>query len=184
MEQSHALPDTYSLTQCLKSTFIPTMITPVKIPLAFENMEEATIGAWQVREGDMVAEGGALCELITEKTTFDLPSPVAGTLRRIVLPAKSVAAVGEIICLIGDAHEALPDLESLQDASAAPNPQSTFAAAPDKSTFTPAKNTRLRATPAARRAAREAGIHLEDVAAAFPGKVVSEEDVKRFKGSV
>jgi len=157
------------------------MITPVKIPLAFENMEEATIGAWLAQEGAAVEEGSALCELITEKTTFDLASPAAGTLRRIVLPAKSVAAVGEIICLIGDLHDELPEIATLQDKPATVERKSTFIAAPDKTPLPLPKNTRLRATPAARRAAREAGIRLEDVAVAFPGKVLSEEDVKRFK---
>jgi len=40
----------------------------------------------------------------------------------------------------------------------------------------------LRATPAARRAAKDAGVELEAVAANFPGKVLSEDDVKQFAG--
>lgn len=155
------------------------MITQIQIPLAFENMEEATIGGWLVETGQRIQKGQPLCELITEKTTFEMPSPAEGILRLIVLPAKSVAAVGEVICFIGAPEDELPDLEA------------------DKSTFTPAAPTpsylrqresenkstsaRIRATPAARRAARERGINIEDVAAAFPGKVLIEDDVNNFK---
>jgi pyruvate dehydrogenase E2 component (dihydrolipoamide acetyltransferase) len=46
----------------------------------------------------------------------------------------------------------------------------------------PSAGSRVRATPAARRAARDKGINLEDVAAKFPGKVLSEEDVANFAG--
>nr|AUN36267.1 hypothetical protein [uncultured bacterium] len=42
-------------------------MTRIKIPQAFENMEEATIGKWLKSEGDAIENGDALCELITEK---------------------------------------------------------------------------------------------------------------------
>ena len=156
------------------------MITKIQIPLAFENMEEATIGAWLLEVGQQINKDQPLCELITEKTTFDFPSPVEGELRLIVLPAKSVAAVGEIICLIGDAEDELPDLETDKSSSAQTSDKSTFNPSASKSTSAP-RSDRIRATPAARRAARERGIALEEIAAAFPGKVLTEDDVNNFK---
>lgn len=158
------------------------MITQIQIPLAFENMEEATIGAWLVDAGQTVREGEALCELITEKTTFDLPSPVEGVLRQIILPAKSVAAVGEIIALIGAPDDPLPELHKGKDTSRAAAEKSAPSAPPIKSALATANNTRIRATPAARRTAREHGIRIEDVAAAFPDKVLIEDDVKKLAG--
>ena len=156
------------------------MITLIKIPLAFENMEEATIGEWQVKVGETVHKGQPLCALITEKTTFDLPSPVDGILRLIVLPVKSVAAVGEVICLIGELDDELPDIATLANSSAvAPEDTKTGIPVP-KSTF-PRRKDRIRATPAARRAARESGVSLEEIAAAFPDKVLLEDDVRNFK---
>lgn len=156
------------------------MITQIQVPLAFENMEEATIGEWLVEVGQQVSKDQSLCEMITEKTTFEFPSPVEGTMRLIVLPTKSIAAVGEIICLIGTPEDELPNLEAIKTT---PSPTST------KSTFnnnatnsTSAKKTdRIRATPAARRAARERGIALEKIAAAFPDKVLTEDDVRNFE---
>ncbi len=165
------------------------MITRIRIPQAFENMEEATIGRWLKREGDLLRNGEPLCELITEKTTFDLPVEHLSQpeyLRRIVAPEKSIVPVGYIIALAGgDVEAALPDVEAenqtlVQRKAAAT--QETFTAEltatvapPTRSA--PAPGTRLRATPAARRVAKERGIDLEELAQKLGGKVITEEDV-------
>ncbi|MEO6907872.1 MAG: biotin/lipoyl-containing protein, partial [Abditibacteriaceae bacterium] len=101
------------------------MITHIRVPLAFENMEEATIGEWLVEVGQQVSKDQSLCEMITEKTTFEFPSPVEGVVRLIVLPTKSVAAVGEIICLIGAPEDELPDLEVVKNISVSTSTKST-----------------------------------------------------------
>jgi pyruvate/2-oxoglutarate dehydrogenase complex dihydrolipoamide acyltransferase (E2) component len=156
------------------------MITQIQIPLAFENMEEATIGEWLVEEGQQVNKEQPLCELITEKTTFEFSSPVEGVVRLIALPAKSVAAVGEIICLIGEPQDELPDLETVKSASEQASGKSTFERSIVKSTLAK-RNDRIRATPAARRAAREHGLSLDEIAAVFPDKVLIEDDVNNFR---
>jgi len=167
------------------------MITRIVIPQAFENMEEATIGAWLKAEGDEVRPGDSLCELITEKTTFELPAEGEGVLRRIVAAEKSIVPVGFIIGLLGDATEELPDADvenaALQapQAEAGSTPAETFSVPalrldPPSRAPEAGPGSRIRATPAARRAARERGVALEDVAAAYPGKVVGEEDVIKF----
>jgi len=171
------------------------MISRITIPQAFENMEEATIGAWIKGEGDSVAIGEGLCELITEKTTFDLPAETAGTLRRIVAAEKSIVPVGYIIGLIGADDDEVPDVtaenaaikerrQTAADASADTTPALSVPtlnvlAAPASAPT--AGGSRVRATPAARRAARDRGIAIEDVAAALPGKVLSEDDVNSFR---
>jgi pyruvate dehydrogenase E2 component (dihydrolipoamide acetyltransferase) len=183
------------------------MIIKVLIPQAFENMEEATIGQWLKAEGEPVRVNDALCELITEKTTFDLPAEDVPQdargggvlLRRIVAAEKSIVPVGYCIALLGEANDELPDVES-ENAAVVANRQSASAAvgkstpglqvpslqvpsvqtAEGASTPAPA-GSRIRATPAARRAARERGVAIEDVAAAFPGKVLTEDDVANFQ---
>jgi pyruvate dehydrogenase E2 component (dihydrolipoamide acetyltransferase) len=173
------------------------MISYIVVPQYFENMEEATIGAWLKKEGESVAVGEPLCELITEKTTFELESEAEGILRRILAPEKSVVPVGFTLALLGDETEPLPDIEAENTAlkqleKAASAPAGSEAALNVPSLSVPSLNlpssaapavgagSRVRATPAARRAARDKGIAIEDVAAAHPGKVISEEDVKQF----
>jgi pyruvate dehydrogenase E2 component (dihydrolipoamide acetyltransferase) len=167
------------------------MIIKVLVPQAFENMEEATIGAWLKAEGDLVHEGDALCELITEKTTFELPAegmPASGVLlRRIMASEKSIVPVGVCIALLGSDGEELPDVEAenarvlarRQAESTTPSTPALQVPVADATAVGPS-TSRLRATPAARRAARERGLALEDVAVAYPGKVLTEDDVANF----
>ncbi|HEX9997774.1 MAG TPA: biotin/lipoyl-containing protein [Abditibacterium sp.] len=163
----------------------------VALPQLFENMEEATIGAWLVSEGSKVEIGTPLCELITEKTTLELPAECAGTLRKIVAPAKAIIPAGYILALIGDENEEIPDVSAENAAISAQKAPSAEIEAPSLSvpslsvppiSTTPTENSgaRIRATPAARRAAKDLGISIEDVAAKFPGKVIGEDDVKAF----
>jgi len=169
------------------------MITRIVVPQLFENMEEATIGAWLKKEGAVVARGDALCELITEKSTFELEAEADGVLRRIVAGEKSIVPVQFIIGLIGAADDELPAVEAENQQLAAQRqpagepavelrvppaiPSAPVPAAP----VPPASGQRVRATPAARRLAKELDVQLEDVAAAHPGKVLSEDDVRSFK---
>ena len=163
----------------------------ITIPQAFENMEEATIGAWRKSEGDRIEIDDALCELITEKTTFDLPAEISGTLLKIVAPEKSIVPVGFVIALCGESDEDFADAledaqranENLQRGASQKSPETAPALkVPGKvaATNAAAAGSRIRATPAARRAARELGVALEDVAAKLSGKVLSEDDVRAF----
>lgn len=167
------------------------MITYVTVPQYFENMEEATIGAWLKKEGETVSHGDALCELITEKTTFELEAEGEGVLRLILAPEKSIVPVGFTLAFIGNENEVLPDIEAENLAlkelkNDIADTSETTLKVPSLSTPAPATTpptsagSRVRATPAARRAARDKGLNLEDIAAKFPGKVLSEEDVNQF----
>jgi len=171
------------------------MITRIKIPQAFENMEEATIGKWLKNEDDAIQNGDALCELITEKTTFDLPAedlPAAGVLRRLVIAEKSIVPVGTIIALVGDLMDELPDvafenaalLEKRQASESTPVAMPDISITPRTVGSTPAAGSRVRATPAARRVAKERGLSLEEIAAALPAKVLTEEDVLGFNAAL
>jgi pyruvate/2-oxoglutarate dehydrogenase complex dihydrolipoamide acyltransferase (E2) component len=162
------------------------MITRIRIPQAFENMEEATIGKWLCSEGDPLQNGDALCELITEKTTFDLPVehlPAPGVLRQIIAPEKSIVPVGFIIALVGNEDDELPGVAAenaalLEKNQAAQTISPVIAPPPaTRAGSTPGAGTRLRATPAARRAAKEHGVSLEELSQKLSGKVLTEEDV-------
>lgn len=164
------------------------MASKVVIEKVFENMEEATIGKWLKREGDYVSEGEPLVEIITEKVTFEMESPSSGILRRIVASEKSTIPVGYIIAVIGDLDEPLPDVDEENERllrqwrgervaiKSAAQTQTT----PVKVSSPAQSKQRVRATPAARRLAREHGIAIEDVAEAIGVEVISEADVHRY----
>lgn len=60
---------------------------------------EAAISAWLYRDGDRVATGAIIAELMVEKSTFELTAPATGTLR-ILVAAEEPVAKGQIVARI------------------------------------------------------------------------------------
>jgi 2-oxoglutarate dehydrogenase E2 component (dihydrolipoamide succinyltransferase) len=71
----------------------------VKIPSVGESITEVTIAAWNKQDGDTVKMDETLCELESDKATFELPAEAAGTLR-IVAEAGETLAIGATIARI------------------------------------------------------------------------------------
>src|SRR5438067_4150726 len=94
------------------------MPTPIKMPRLGESVAEGTIGSWLKQEGEMVEKDEALAEVITDKITAELPSPVAGRLTKILVKADEPVAVGTDIALI----EESADVSAAPPAQAAPAP--------------------------------------------------------------
>ena len=156
------------------------MITKVKLPKLSANIEEATITEWFKREGDPVRKGEALLEITTDKAAVEFEAPRGGTLRKILAREKSVVPAGYVLALIGNPDDALPDVAKSNAAILA---RLRETAAP---TRRPAKDKRrrkggsIRATPAARRLAREHDVDLEEVKASIKATVVTEESIEAF----
>ncbi len=56
------------------------MATPIEMPKLGNTVEDCLLARWNKRAGETVAEGELVAEIETDKATFDLTSPVAGTL--------------------------------------------------------------------------------------------------------
>jgi len=76
-------------------------MTEVKLPPLAEGVNKATVSYWHRNIGDNVKEGEDLVELVTDKATFNLPSPGSGTLRDIFIKEGEEAAVGKVLAMIG-----------------------------------------------------------------------------------
>jgi len=151
-----------------------------------ENLDEATVNRWLVAEGDRVSPGDSLCEIITDKATFEYEVERGGIVKAIYCPARSTVPVGYVIAFIGDPDEEPPD--DIEERNAALVREHRERARLDleldvrPATGAPARSgARVRATPAARRLAREHNVSVEQVAAALGLEgVVGEEDVRRY----
>lgn len=153
-----------------------------------ENLEEVTLNKWLVQEGDTLAEGDSLCEMITDKMTFEYEVEQAGVLRKAYCPEKSVLPIGYAFAFVGDPSEPLP--EGVEENNARLLAEHTRKAALELTLDLPAgasrrqqtaPDRRVRATPAARRVARERGVSVEDVAAwRATGEPVTEADVEAY----
>jgi len=96
-------------------------------------MEQGVIANWLVKEGDLVEEGTAICEVETDKATMEYEIDTAGTILKIVKNAGEGASVGETIAIIGAAGE---DFSALLADSQGSGPQANqVASSSDSSNY-------------------------------------------------
>jgi len=154
--------------------------TEVKLPRLGQGMESGTIVKWLKSEGDQVEKGEPLYELDTDKVTQEVEADASGVLLKIAVPEGEVE-VGRTIGVIGEQGETVE--VSAEPAAPAPEPQRAERAAPPEPAATPIRessgNGRIKASPLARRIARERGIELSAVAGTGPEGRVVAEDVER-----
>ncbi len=75
-------------------------MTDVKLPSLAEGVDKATVTYCYKGVGDVVKEGEDLIELVTDKATFNLPSPVTGVIKQLFVCEGDEARVGSIIAKI------------------------------------------------------------------------------------
>jgi len=76
-------------------------MTDVKLPSLAEGVAKANVSYWHKNTGDAVKEGEDLVELVTDKATFNMPSPVSGILKEVLANEGDEVKVGAIIARIG-----------------------------------------------------------------------------------
>jgi pyruvate dehydrogenase E2 component (dihydrolipoamide acetyltransferase) len=153
----------------------------VKLPRLGQGMEAGTVNKWLKSEGDTVAKGEPLFEVDTDKVTQEVESDFAGVLLRIVLP-EGEAPVGQTIAYIGEAGEEVkvetpPKAEAPEPDSAKPN--QIRESAPEPAPAPSGNGGRIKASPLARRIARERGIDLRSLRGTGPEGRIVAEDVER-----
>jgi pyruvate dehydrogenase E2 component (dihydrolipoamide acetyltransferase) len=158
------------------------MAVEVILPRVDMDMATGKISKWHAKDGDKVAKGAALFEIETDKAAMEIDAPADGILRNIVVGEGGTAAVGSAVAYI------YADGEAVSSAPAAAAPVKAEAPAPASSapaavaaTPAPAMNGEApRATPLARRLAREAGVAITAVQGSGPRGRVVAADVRRM----
>jgi 2-oxoglutarate dehydrogenase E2 component (dihydrolipoamide succinyltransferase) len=163
----------------------------IKVPPLGESIVEATVSRWVKKKGEAVASGDTIVELETDKITVEVPAPRAGVI------ASTSAAEGDVVKVdqvLGELDEtaaaattaapapspAAPSAPApAAPAPAAPAPAAPVAAPPAAAPQPPAASSAAepKSSPAARRAAADAGISVADVTGTGRGGVVSKPDV-------
>jgi 2-oxoglutarate dehydrogenase E2 component (dihydrolipoamide succinyltransferase) len=77
------------------------MSKEIKVPAVGESITEVTIGQWFKKDGEEVQMDEVLCELESDKATFELPAEAAGVLR-IKAQEGDVLEIGAVICEIDE----------------------------------------------------------------------------------
>ncbi|SFB67398.1 branched-chain alpha-keto acid dehydrogenase E2 component [Polaromonas sp. OV174] len=157
----------------------------IKMPDLGEGIAEVELVAWRVRPGDAVIEDQVLADVMTDKATVEIPSPVAGQVLALGGEVGQVLAVGaELIRLevAGSVGELPTSVSSVPQAAApamtpamqaAPAPAASRVAAPAP----PASREKPIASPALRRRAWELGVDLQQVAASGAAGRIMQADL-------
>ncbi|MFH1189417.1 MAG: lipoyl domain-containing protein [Candidatus Omnitrophota bacterium] len=73
----------------------------VKMPSLAEGVDKATVTYLHKSVGDNVKEGEDLIELVTDKATFNMPSPASGVLKEVLVGEGDEVKVGQVVARIG-----------------------------------------------------------------------------------
>ncbi len=165
------------------------MAAELKVPTLGMDMEEATILRWMVEEGAAVEKGDPVLEIETDKTSFEIEANSDGEIRNLRGEEGETLPVGAVLAYIAAPGEEIPQREEPQETTesgyAGKNRQSETVIEKEMKGSggvpgSPGSNgnrRRLRASPAARRAADERGLDLEDIAGSGPQGRIYLSDV-------
>ncbi len=158
------------------------MATDVKLPRLGQGMESGTIVKWLKAEGDTVEKGEPLYEVDTEKATQEVEAEASGVLLRIAVQGGEVP-VGETLAFIGERGEtsASSDVPSelAREQAAAPEPVEDDTPLRAGVNGAGESTGRIKASPLARRMARERGVDLANLTGTGPEGRIVAEDVER-----
>lgn len=166
------------------------MATNIVMPQMGYDMREGTVVKWYKGEGEEVARGEVIADIETDKATVEFEAYTSGVLRRIIADEGVSIPVGELIAVIAGADEVLDEIptSSSDDPGDAVTPVATTSQKPNDIGETtapvPPQDTRLRASPIARRLAQEKNIDLAVVTGTGPGGRITEQDVLEFVSPV
>lgn len=168
-------------------------MTSITMPQLGESVAEGTIGKWLKAPGDRIERDEPLVEVITDKVTAEIPSPVSGIVERLMVEEGQTVPVGREIAVIVEEGAARPASEpAAQESAARPEPAPASAPAtpqPVAAAAGPVSGTEeveeaegepRRASPLVRRLAREYGVDLAQVTGSGSGGRVTKDDILAF----
>jgi len=153
------------------------MVYEFKLPDLGEGVQEGEIVRWLVGLGDEVRCDQPLVEVMTDKVTTELPSPVDGVVSRLGGGLGDVVPVGAVLIEIDTV--AKTSANPAATTAAASRPAVAPVAAPARSQTT---EERVQAVPAVRRLARELGVTIAELHGSGPGGRVVAQDVRAAVG--
>lgn len=160
-----------------------------KLPELGEGMAEGEIASWLVKEGDKINEDDSLVEIQNDKSVSELPSPVGGTIKKIVAQEGDTVEIGDTLVEIDDGS---PDTDDDEPAST-DKEEAKDDAAPKEETAAPAASGSVAplaepsklvlAMPSVRQYARDKGVDISLVQPSGNHGQVLQADIDNFNGA-
>lgn len=164
----------------------------VQLPELGEGVTEGELVKWLVKVGDTVKPDQPVAEMMTDKATVEVPSPFGGVVKEIQKKEGDVVEVGMTMLVLDSDAAASASAPAPQTPKSAPAPAAAMTAAPaaaaksapaapaaagQMDVYPPVMDSRVLATPATRRVAREMGVDLNQVRGTGVAGRVTRDDV-------
>jgi pyruvate dehydrogenase complex dihydrolipoamide acetyltransferase, long form len=169
--------------------------TVITMPLLSDTMTEGVIAEWHFKVGDTIKSDDAIADVETDKATMEVTAYADGTLLYIGVEEGQAAKVNDVIAIVGkEGTDVTPLLKQRQKgekpgkqekaAETAAEPAETKAA-PEQSAGTTSStdDSRVKASPLARKIAKDKGISLTEVKGTGDGGRIIKKDVESFTPS-
>ncbi|MCD6219870.1 2-oxo acid dehydrogenase subunit E2, partial [Candidatus Calescamantes bacterium] len=163
------------------------MIKEIFMPQLGQTMEEGVISKWLKKEGDKVEKGDPILEIATDKANLEVESFHRGYLRKILYPEGSTIPVTQVIALITDEpDEEIPEdyikkvLKKEVEERKEVKEEEKREGREEKKEKVESKIHRIKASPLAKRIAREKGVDLSKVKGTGPGGRITREDILAY----
>lgn len=166
-------------------------VTVIRMPLLSDTMTEGVIAEWHKKVGDKVKDDDVLADVETDKATMEVMGYATGTLLHIGVEKGQAAKVNGIIAIVGPEGT---DVSGILAGGSAPAPKAESAEAPkeekqaataDSNTAAPvaesSSDSRVKASPLAKKIAKDKGIDLAQVAGSAEGGRIIKKDIENFK---
>ena len=180
----------------------------VRMPRLSDTMTEGTVAKWHKKVGDPISEGDLLAEIETDKATMEFESFQEGVLLHIGVQEASTAPVDCILAILGEEGE---DVSAVIEADAAPvieekleepkevkketsvnvdpveTPKASFPLVDSSPSVVVSKSTsngRVKASPLAKRLAKEKGVDISLIPGSGEGGRVVKRDVDNYQSGV
>jgi pyruvate dehydrogenase E2 component (dihydrolipoamide acetyltransferase) len=180
------------------------MAETITMPKLGFDMAEGTLVRWVKNEGENVNKGDVLAEIETDKATVEVESSASGVVRKLLVEAGSVVPIGDPIAIVGSADEKIAEPEKVsapkaeqkteeveqkpqvqkadgqkaEEQKAEAAPPAAPKAAPVEEPAAPVHEGPVKASPLAKRIARENKLDLSRVEGTGPGGRVVRKDVE------
>ncbi|ACU02398.1 pyruvate dehydrogenase complex dihydrolipoamide acetyltransferase [Pedobacter heparinus] len=165
-------------------------VTVIRMPLLSDTMTEGVIAEWHKKVGDKVKDDDILADVETDKATMEVMGYATGTLLHIGVEKGQAAKVNGIIAIVGPEGTDISGILSQGDAPAkpaadaksdAPVAEKAVAEVKEETPVASGSGERLKASPLAKRIAKDKGIDLAQVAGSADGGRIIKKDIENFK---
>ncbi len=167
------------------------MAETINMPKLGFDMAEGTLVRWLKKEGETVAKGDVLAEIETDKATVEVESSASGVVRKLLVDEGAVVPVNTPIAIVGAADEVISvSSEQLSVSSepssvvSRPSPVAGEQTAPmpagdAQSSIVNPQSSIVKASPLAKRVARERGLDLSRIQGTGPGGRIVRRDIEK-----